>query len=79
MSAVNDTLTEFQIITPSDTLADRQASVAILTNADGPVSVVTMTGEVVVIPSLAAGIWHPMRIKWVRATGTTATSVVFGR
>lgn len=79
MSAVNDTLTEFQIITPSDTLADRQASVAILTNTDGPVAVITMAGTEVVIPSLASGIWHPMRIKWVKATGTTATSVVFGR
>ncbi len=44
----------------------------------GALKVVTAGGETVTIPSgsLAAGIIHPLRVKQVFDTGTTATNIV---
>jgi hypothetical protein len=33
----------------------------------------------IVIPSLAAGIWHPMAVRRIWSTGSTATGIRYGR
>ena len=49
--------------------------------AAGALSVLTAEDETVVIPSgaLAAGIMHPLSIKRVNTSGTTATGIVLYR
>lgn len=44
----------------------------------GDVSVVDMSGNTTVIASLSAGAFHPLIVKRVNATGTTATGLIGG-
>jgi hypothetical protein len=36
------------------------------------------SGSGITLKNLAAGVWHPMRVKRVYSTGTTATDIVAG-
>lgn len=77
-------LDHIQEVTPADGTdlalpnGDPLVSRAIYVGVSGDVSVVTNGGEIVTVPALAAGIWHGMRVKRVRATGTTATGIRVG-
>lgn len=64
-------------ITPHDT--DELASVtrALYVGTAGNVVVVTASGDEVTLNNLAAGVWHPMRIKQVK-TATTAQNLIGG-
>lgn len=72
------------LITPSDTETFKDASGrptyarGISFAAAGALSVVTLDGDTVVIPSdsLAAGIIHPLACIRVNSTSTTATGIV---
>jgi hypothetical protein len=74
-------ITEAVAVTPSDT-ADVPLTVArgLYVGVAGDVSVILAENTApVTIPGLAAGIWHPMAVRRVRSTGTTATGIVVGR
>lgn len=65
------------LITPADSdLTTYLRGIAFATA--GALKVTMVNGDVVVIPSgaLAAGMIHPLRIKRVWSTGTTAASIV---
>lgn len=44
----------------------------------GNVEVVFVGGSTVIMPAVAAGMWHPMRARRIRAAGTTATGIKVG-
>ena len=44
----------------------------------GNVSVVRWDGTTVVIPTMAAGVWHRICTKMVNTTGTTASNLLWG-
>ena len=62
-------------VTPSDT-ADLTNSGFLYVGASGNVKVDTSDGDTVTFTDLAAGIVHPIRVKRVYSTGTTATSIL---
>ncbi len=71
------------LITPDDVATLNCAGVPIATRAislagEGTLRVLTVHDEDITIPdgALAAGILHPMAVKMVYATGTTATDIV---
>ena len=66
------------LITPDDDNALEQAIMAISFAVAGDLRIETARGDVVTIPAdaLAAGMQHPIQIKKVFATGTTATGIV---
>lgn len=66
------------LITPSDADELAQVTRAISFGTAGALAVVMQDGSDFIIPSgaLAAGIMHPLRIKQVKSTGTTASGLV---
>lgn len=63
-------------ITPSDTVDLPNLAHGLLVGVAGAVKVTFQGGAVLVIPLLAAGAFHKMKVKRVWATGTTATGIV---
>ena len=61
-------------VTPSDTV-DLTNSGFLYVGAAGDVKVDTSDGDTVTFTALAAGIVHPIRVKRVYSTGTTATNI----
>ena len=73
---LNSPLRDFFAITPSDDTDLPTAARGILVGVSGDVAVIGVGGSSsVVIPALAAGVWHPMNVKRVLSTGTTATGI----
>ena len=62
-------------ITPSDTANLEPVTRAILVAVDGAVAVEYIDGTQHVIPLLSAGVMHPIHVRKVLSTGTTATGV----
>lgn len=79
-SAVNTTMPadSIALVTPHDSNELSAVTRGISFAAAGALKVVTVNGDTVTIPSgaLAAGIIHPLRVKQVWSTGTTATGIV---
>lgn len=65
-------------VTPSDSVNLTTPCRALYVGAAGNVSVVLLDGVAVTLVGLAAGVWHPMRVRRVNSTLTTATSIVCG-
>lgn len=42
----------------------------------GDVSAVTVSGDVVTFKALAAGVFHPISVRRIKSTGTTATDIL---
>lgn len=63
-------------ITPSDTTALSQVTRGLSVNGAGNVSVEMGAANTVVTLALTVGVIHRIRVKKVRATGTTATGIV---
>lgn len=42
----------------------------------GDVAVTTASGDDVLLKALAAGVFHPISVKRIKATGTTATNIL---
>jgi hypothetical protein len=61
-----------------DTNEEATEARALYVGAAGNVVVLTHAGQVVTLVALAAGLWHPIRVRRVNATGTTATGVLLG-
>jgi len=71
-------LERFAAVTPSNDDELNPVPRAVLAGTAGVLSVVDADGTVTAV-TVAAGIWHPMRPRKIRATGTTATNIVSGR
>lgn len=71
-------------VTPHDTTAiletngERQATRAIYVGVIGDVTVVTPKGQTETMVNLASGVWHPVRVTRILATGTDATNILAG-
>lgn len=65
-----------EAVTPSDTVPFNQPSRGILTGTAGAMRVTMLDGMIVTIPSLAAGVIFPIRVKQVHADGTAAADIV---
>lgn len=64
-------------ITPSDTTVFA-ASRGLYIDVAGAIKYVTANGETVTKTNLVAGVWHPIRVTKVFATGTAATGIFAG-
>lgn len=51
---------------------------AVYVGTAGNLEVVTKDGRTVIIPNLAAGIWHAMRISRINSAGTAAADILVG-
>jgi hypothetical protein len=69
-----------QAITPSDT-TDVTGGIlrGFYVGVAGDVAVIMADGSAVTWPALSAGVPHPIQVKRIKATGTTATGIVGGR
>lgn len=77
---IRDPIEHAVAVTPND---DADVSIdarAIYVGVSGHVYVDLVGGATnIAVKNLAAGMWHPMRVKRVRATSTTATDILVGR
>jgi hypothetical protein len=75
-----DTIEGLFTITPSD-VNDLGANVtsAIYVGTSGDLAVVMADGSEVTIVDIAAGVFHRLRIKQVKASGTDALNIIGGR
>ena len=67
--------TDVFLITPNDSTDLSKTTRGIAISAEGTLRVMTLQGDIVTIPqgALAAGIIHPICVKRVYSTSTTAT------
>lgn len=63
-------------VIPSDTQELEEVSRAIYIATQGDLSVVMMDGATVVLGDLAPGALHPIRVRRVNVSGTTATGIL---
>lgn len=75
---LNMPITNAFAITTSDAADLAQETRGIYVGTAGNIKVTTSNGDTVTLPNLAAGIWHPLSVKKVFATGTTAIDIVGG-
>ena len=62
-------------VTPSDTQPLAQIARGLLVGVAGNVKVAYADGSVDTLPNLVAGVFHPVYVKQVYLTGTTATDI----
>lgn len=72
---VKATATEAVAITPSDS-ATLKPTKGLYVGVSGNVSVVLEGGSAVVFTNLASGMIHPIAVKQVKSTNTTATNIL---
>lgn len=72
-------LPSLKAVTPSNTedLPDGVAA-AVYVGVSGDLKVDTQKGETVTLTALAAGVFHPIPVRRIYATGTSATDIVAG-
>jgi hypothetical protein len=63
-------------VTPSDTVDLAHVACAIYCGGAGDLSLVTVNGDTVTLVALVSGLIHPITASRIRATGTTATSIL---
>jgi hypothetical protein len=63
-------------ITPHDSNELSNVTRGLYVGVTGDVVVVTANGDEVTLTALAAGVFHPIRVKQVKSTNTTATNIV---
>jgi hypothetical protein len=80
VQSLSDPSGDIALVTPADgaDISAGKTTRGLSLAGAGAISVVTASGQTVLIPSgaLAVGMIHPIRITRVRATGTTATGMV---
>lgn len=64
------------VITPADGTDLPFETRAFMVGIAGDVSVTTASGDTVTLPALVAGVIYPIALHRVRATGTTAQTIV---
>ncbi len=73
--SVSGPLDSAEEITPSDSLELPRISRALWIGVAGDVRVTMRSGHVVTFENLPVG-WHPIRVRQIWATGTTADSLI---
>lgn len=68
--------TAAEIITPSDTDDLEFVTRALYVGESGDVNVTLKSGDTVLLRNLQAGVFYPLRVSYVLATGTTATDII---
>lgn len=63
-------------ITPSDTEDPDIVTHALFLGEAGDVRVTLKSGDTVLLMHMQAGVFYPLRVSYVHATGTTATDIV---
>lgn len=71
-------LGDIQTATKSDSTNETYPFRAIYVGTSQDVKLTTMQGTAITLPSLAAGIWHPVRGQRIWSTGTGAAAVLIG-
>lgn len=66
------------ISTGSGDVTTTHTTVGLYVGGTGNVKVDTANGDTVTIVALAAGVWHPISVTKIYATGTTATDILVG-
>ena len=67
--------------TPSDSTDLASPTRGLYVGVTGNVAVIFVGGkdaDTVTLVGLAAGVWHPMQVRRVMSTNTTATSIIVG-
>lgn len=77
-SGMESPLRNLFAITPHDTNNLEAVARAIYVGGTGSLKVETDGGQVITLTNLAAGIFHPIVVRKVLATGTTATGIIGG-
>lgn len=65
-----------EVITPNDVTPLQHATRCIYVGASGDLTARLVSGDVVTLSNVQAGIIYPLRIDQVLATGTTASALV---
>ncbi len=63
-------------VTPHDSNELTHVTRAICVAAAGDVAVVMHDGSTITLPALQAGVFYPIRVRTIKATGTTATGII---
>lgn len=63
-------------ITPHDSNELSSVTHGLYVGGTGDVAVVMASGEEVTFSAMAAGVFHPIRVKQVKETGTSATDII---
>ena len=66
------------VVTPHDSNNLSEITRALYIGGAGNLTVVTFDNQVVLITAPAVGVWHPLRVRRVNSTGTTATAILAG-
>lgn len=74
----DNSITKSVAVTPSDTDELTNPGIGLYIGVTGDIKVVTKGGDTVTMVGLAAGIWHPIQVKKVFSTGTSATDILIG-
>lgn len=72
-----ESITQAVTVTPSDT-DYLPATTAIYVGVTGDLAVEMLDGATVTFAGLAANIFHPISVKRIKSTGTTATGIIAG-
>jgi hypothetical protein len=78
MSSLTDPIDHADPITPHDDNDLANVTRGLYVGVAGDVAVHMADGDAVTFTALSAGVFHPIRVKRVLATGTAATNVVGG-
>lgn len=65
-------------VTPNDGTDLTTSGRGLWVDVTGNVKFTTVNGDTDTLSAVAAGVWHPIRIRRVWATGTTATGIHIG-
>ena len=69
-------VTAAETISPSDTTDLTQATRALYVGVGGELAVQMLSGDVVTLNNVQAGVLYPLRARRVMATGTTAAGLI---
>ncbi|WP_456388099.1 spike base protein, RCAP_Rcc01079 family [Profundibacter sp.] len=76
MNGLTAPATDAAALIPSDTVALVSVTRAVFVGSAGDLRVTMLSGDVVVLSNVAAGMVYPLRVSHVMATGTTAGGLV---
>jgi hypothetical protein len=75
MAELSDPVPHAVAVTPSDSVDLPEFTTALYVGGSGDLRVTMMDGEIVTFTAAPAG-WHPIRVRRVWSSGTTAASIV---
>lgn len=76
--SITGPITDVVAATKHDTNEESVEARALYVGTAGDVVVLTHAGHTVTLAALAAGMWHPIRVRRVNSTGTVPTVVLLG-